>query len=179
VTKQPETCQALRHLRHPRRCSLFLSLSRLSPLFHRHQEKEGKQGREARMKTAVEELLKSPQNNLKIFKDGFVVYDQTSSPDDLESVLDEWFRNAVSTSNGARTRRTDEFCNLVCAALTRPFAQEQLELLAVVHPRNFLLPTNQIPTFCAEPGMVARAERCLRFAEKVQSVFKNVLFFKK
>ncbi|XP_067204702.1 inositol-pentakisphosphate 2-kinase isoform X2 [Linepithema humile] len=123
-------------------------------------------GVEARMKTAVEELLRSPQNNLKIFKDGFVVYDQASSSDDLESVLNEWFRNAAATSSSVRTRRIDEFCNLVCAALTRPFAQEQLERLAAAHPRNFLLPSNQVPTFCAEPGVVARAERCLRFAEK-------------
>lgn len=130
------------------------------------------------MKIAVKELLRSPQNNLRIFKDGFVVYDQTSSPDDLESVLDEWFRNAAATSSSLQTRRTDEFCNLVCAALTRPFAQEQLELLATAHPRNFLLPTNQVSTFCAEPGVIARAERCLRFAKKVQFAFKNVFIFK-
>jgi len=125
------------------------------------------------MKAAVKELLKSPQNNLKIFKDGFVVYDQTSSSDDLENVLDEWFRN-TATESGERARRVDEFCNLVCAALTRPIAQEQLNLPAVSLSRNFLVPANQVSTtFCTAPGAVMRAEWCLRLAGKVDTCFGN------
>lgn len=130
-------------------------------------------GVETRMKAAVEELLKWPQNNLKIFKDGFVVYDQTSLPNDLENVLDEWFRNAMTKSSGS-ARRVDDFCNLVCAALTRPIAQEQLKLPATFLSHNFLLPANQVPTtFCAAPSAVARAERCLRLAGKVDTCFRN------
>lgn len=128
-------------------------------------------GMETRMKAAVKELLKSPQNNLKIFKDGFVVYDETSSPNDLENVLDEWFRN-VATESGGRARRVDEFCNLVCAALTRPIAQEQLKLLATSLSRN--LPANQAPTtFCVTPHAVTKAEWCLRLAGKVDTCFGN------
>ncbi|XP_011875856.1 PREDICTED: uncharacterized protein LOC105566452 isoform X2 [Vollenhovia emeryi] len=121
-------------------------------------------GVETRMKAAIEELLKSPQNNLKIFKDGIVVYDQTSSSDDLENVLDEWFRNEA-TESGERARNIDEFCKLVCAALMRPVAQEPLKLSAL--SRNFLPPPNQVSTtFCAAPRAVVRAEWCLRHAGK-------------
>lgn len=124
-------------------------------------------GTETRMRAAVEELLKSPQNNLKIFKDGCVVYDQASSPNDLENVLDEWFRNAA-TENGGRAGRVNEFCNLVCAALTRPIAREQLDLPATSLSRNFLVPANQVSTtFCTvAPDVIARAEWCLRLGGK-------------
>ncbi|XP_072750850.1 uncharacterized protein Ipk1 isoform X2 [Anoplolepis gracilipes] len=125
-------------------------------------------GVEARMKTAVKELLRSPQNNLRIFKDGIVVYNQESPPNDLEDVLNEWFPNATTMSNGrARRSNVDEFCSLVYAALTRPFAQEQLkELPAACRPCNFPPSANQTPTFCAEPDAVARTERYLRLAGK-------------
>ncbi|XP_019700909.1 inositol-pentakisphosphate 2-kinase isoform X2 [Harpegnathos saltator] len=121
-------------------------------------------GVETRMKAAVEELLKSPQNNLKIFRDGLVVYDQESQPGDLEDVLSQWFGQSATPC-----RNIDEFCNLMYSALTQPLAQEQLKsLFATTHPvRRLLLPTNQVPTFCAEPSAVARAERCLRLAGKV------------
>ncbi|KMQ93231.1 inositol-pentakisphosphate 2-kinase [Lasius niger] len=134
-------------------------------------------GVEARMKAAVKELLRSPQNNLRIFKDGVVVYNQ-ESPNDLEDVLNEWFGSAAAatttttttttTTSSGRARHVDEFCNLVCAALTRPFAQEQLdESPAACYPCNLLLSANQAPTFCAEPDAVARAERYLRLAGKI------------
>ncbi|XP_018362441.1 PREDICTED: inositol-pentakisphosphate 2-kinase isoform X1 [Trachymyrmex cornetzi] len=121
-------------------------------------------GKKSRMKAAMKELLKSPQNNLKIFKDGFVLYNQTSSPNDLENVLDEWFRNAES---GGRARHVDEFCNLVCTALMRPIAQEQLKLPTTSLSRNFLVLANQVPTtFCIAPDAIARVERCLRLVGK-------------
>lgn len=129
------------------------------------------------MKAAVEELLKSPQNNLKIFKDGFVVYDQTSSSNDLEDVLDEWFWNET-TESGGRARHVDKFCNLVCAALTRSVAQEQLKLSATSLSHNFLFPANQIPTFCTTSDVIAKAERCLRLANKVDDCFENYYLLK-
>lgn len=119
------------------------------------------------MKIAVKELLRSPQNNLRIFKDGIVVYNQESSLNDLEDVLNEWLWNAATTSSErARCSNVDEFCSLVYAALTRPFAQEQLTESSAACC-NFLLSANQAPTFCAEPDAVARAERYLRLAGKV------------
>ena len=119
------------------------------------------------MKAAMKELLKSPQNNLKIFKDGLVVYNQTFSPNDLENVLNEWFRNAES---GGRARHVDEFCNLVCTALTRPIAQEQLKLPTTSLSRNFLVLANQVSTtLCIAPDAVARVERCLRLVGKVDT----------
>ncbi|XP_029659168.1 inositol-pentakisphosphate 2-kinase isoform X1 [Formica exsecta] len=125
-------------------------------------------GVKARMKTVVKELLRSPQNNLRIFKNGIVVYNQESSPNDLEDVLNEWFRNATTTSSGrARRSNVDEFCSLVYAALTLPFTQEQLEESSTACcPCNFPQSANQAPTFCAEPDAIARAERCLRLAGK-------------
>lgn len=124
------------------------------------------------MKAAVEELLKSPQNNLKIFKDGFVVYDQTSSPNDLENVLDEWFRDEA-TESGGPIRHIDKFCNLIYAALTRSVAQEQLKLPAISLSHNFLFLENQIPTFCTAPDVIAKAKRYLLLAEKVGICFEN------
>lgn len=120
-------------------------------------------GVDTRMKAAVEELLKSPQNNLKIFRDGLVVYDQESQPGDLKNVLDQWFPGAAACRNGRAG--VDEFCNLVCTALMRPLAQEQLEppLVSVTSP------VCQVPTFCAEPSAVAKAERCLRLTGKVDT----------
>lgn len=127
------------------------------------------------MKTTVKQLLRLPQNNLKIFKDGFVVYDQESSPSDLENVLDEWFRNAPTESRNGRAR-IDEFCNLVYAVLTRPFAQEKLELFAGSRLIPNLLSTNQISTSCIESNTIARVERCLRFVGKVEIHLESLLF---
>lgn len=119
----------------------------------------------------MEELLRSPQNNLKIFKDGSVVYDQESSPSDLDRVLDEWFRNSSARRNDEHGRaRVDEFCDLVCAALTRPYAiQEQpgVPAATVSRPCDFLPPANRVPTLRAEPDTIARVEKCLRLAGKV------------
>ncbi|XP_014488732.1 PREDICTED: inositol-pentakisphosphate 2-kinase isoform X2 [Dinoponera quadriceps] len=132
-------------------------------------------GVDTRMRAAVEELLKSPQNNLKIFRDGLVVYDHESQPGDLEDVLSQWFHNAATCGNGRAG--VDEFCNLVCTALMRPLAQEQLEpLLAATGPvRHLPLPANQMSTFCAEPSAVVRAERCLRLTGKVCNFDGDVL----
>ncbi|XP_076641299.1 inositol phosphate kinase 1 isoform X2 [Halictus rubicundus] len=82
-------------------------------------------GVQERMKSALKGLIASPQNNFKIFKDGMVVYSQESSSKDLENVLAEWFRN--SGSSNTKEEYIDEFCDLICAALLHPFAQEGLK----------------------------------------------------
>ncbi|KOC62870.1 Inositol-pentakisphosphate 2-kinase, partial [Habropoda laboriosa] len=81
-------------------------------------------GVEERMKSALKGLLKSPQNNLKIFKNGIVVYDQESLPNGLKCVLTEWFHNSV---NSANKEYVDKFCNLICAALLHPFSSEEFK----------------------------------------------------
>lgn len=120
-------------------------------------------GVEERMKDALKELLKTPQNNLKIFKDGFTVFDQQSSPSDLIDVLDDWFQNATEY-NGRTLSNVDELCNLIYSALINPFEQEQRELFA---PRTFFVPGLQDSTFCTDSNTVARIERCLNLTEKV------------
>ncbi|XP_043800806.1 inositol-pentakisphosphate 2-kinase isoform X3 [Apis laboriosa] len=79
-------------------------------------------GVETRMKSALKGLLKSPQNNLKIFKNGILVYDQESSLNDLECALSDWFRNSV---NSTKKEYIDKFCNLICTALLHPFILEE------------------------------------------------------
>ncbi|CAL7941404.1 unnamed protein product [Xylocopa violacea] len=79
-------------------------------------------GVESRMKSALRGLLKSPQNNLKIFKDGVVVYDQESSSSDLERVLTEWFRNSANSTN---KEYVDKFCGLISTALLHSFASDE------------------------------------------------------
>ncbi|KAG7207081.1 hypothetical protein KM043_000960 [Ampulex compressa] len=78
-------------------------------------------GARDRMRRSLESLLRSPQNNLKIFKDGRVVYEQESSPSDLDRTLSEWFRSDQTPTREARVER---FCDLVCTALLSPFLRE-------------------------------------------------------
>lgn len=115
-----------------------------------------------RMKFALKELLKSPQNNLKIFKDGIVVYDQDSSWSDLERVLAEWFRNCTACP---KEGYVDKFCDLICAGLLHPFGQEQSKPNASL-AYNFLVPAQQDskPRFCINQDVVAKAKKILYFA---------------
>lgn len=118
-------------------------------------------GVEARMKSALKGLLKSPQNNLKIFKNGIVVYDQESSLCDLECVLTQWFRNST---NSANKEYTDKFCSLICGALLHPFSSEE---------SNFNeFPTNEFYTLIEQdsktisyinPDIIAKAKKFLYF----------------
>ncbi|XP_076667278.1 inositol phosphate kinase 1 isoform X2 [Andrena cerasifolii] len=120
-------------------------------------------GVEGRMKLALKGLLKSPQNNLKIFKEGIVVYDHESSLSDLECVLADWFHNSVASTS---KYYIDEFCNLICAALLYPFAQEKFkpstayELYASA--RQDFVSTPYINT-----ELVAKAKKLLYFSGEV------------
>nr|XP_012149850.1 PREDICTED: uncharacterized protein LOC100875206 isoform X3 [Megachile rotundata] len=82
-------------------------------------------GVQERMKSALEGLLKSPQNNLKIFKDGIIVYDQESSFNNLECVLSEWFHNSATNAN---KDYINVFCDLLCTALLHSFSAADLRL---------------------------------------------------
>lgn len=73
-------------------------------------------GKRERMKRAVKGLLDTPQNNLKIFKNGQIVYNDDSSFNDLNCVLQECFSNDVSLESNI-----DHFCDFVVTAVSRPF----------------------------------------------------------
>ncbi|XP_017892328.1 inositol-pentakisphosphate 2-kinase [Ceratina calcarata] len=83
-------------------------------------------GVKTRMKQALRGLLKSPQNNLKIFKDGEVVYGNGSSTIDLERILKEWFQRSDSwncsefqKNEESTSEHTEQFCDLIHEALSR------------------------------------------------------------
>ena len=132
-------------------------------------------GVEIRMKSALKELLKSPQNNLKIFKDGVIVYDQESNSNDLECVLTEWFCNSINSTNKGYI---DKFCNLICTVLLRPFISEEFKF--------YTFPTHELCTSIVEqdtktttyinPDLIAKAKKLLYFAGEVNINFKFLIF---
>ncbi|XP_015510166.2 inositol-pentakisphosphate 2-kinase isoform X1 [Neodiprion lecontei] len=71
-----------------------------------------------RMKKSIHGLLKSPQNNLRIFKNGNIIYDCNSNPDDLEYILGEWF---VASRYRSMEQYLKIFVRLVSTALLREF----------------------------------------------------------
>ncbi|KAI4503089.1 hypothetical protein M0802_002133 [Mischocyttarus mexicanus] len=80
-------------------------------------------GDEVRMKESIKGLLRSPQNNLKIFKDGTIIYDQEFSTNDLETVLNDCYQSTGDVCTKENT--INLFCNLTCAALLHSFPQSE------------------------------------------------------
>ncbi|KAI4486844.1 hypothetical protein M0804_006214 [Polistes exclamans] len=80
-------------------------------------------GDEKRMREAIKGLLRSPQNNLKIFKDGTIIYDQEFSMNDLETVLNDCYQSVDDVSTKEST--INLFCNLTCTALLHSFPQSE------------------------------------------------------
>ncbi|KZC14890.1 PREDICTED: inositol-pentakisphosphate 2-kinase [Dufourea novaeangliae] len=117
-------------------------------------------GVEERMKSALKGLLASPQNNLKIFRNGVIVYNQESSSSDLERVLAEWFRNSPSSTS---EEYTDEFYDLIYGALLCPFSQEGFKPSAAYEisepARRDFEPISYI-----NPDVVAKAKKLLYFS---------------
>lgn len=130
-------------------------------------------GVETRMKSALKALLTSPQNNLKIFRDGVIVYDQESTCSDLECVLTEWFHNSINFTN---IEYIDHFCNLICTALLRPFILEEF--------KSNIFPAHELSTSVIEqdsktssyinPDLIARAKKYLYFTGEVDINFKSL-----
>ncbi|XP_043504266.1 inositol-pentakisphosphate 2-kinase [Polistes fuscatus] len=81
-------------------------------------------GDEKRMKEAIKGLLRSPQNNLKIFKDGTIIYDQEFSMNDLETVLNDCYQS-VDDDVCTKESTINLFCNLTCTALLHSFPQSE------------------------------------------------------
>lgn len=67
-----------------------------------------------RMARSLQELLASPQNNLKIFRDGIVVYGGDGAGQDLHAVLRAWFLDESDLASLVR-----RLCAILLTALTR------------------------------------------------------------
>ncbi|XP_063222002.1 inositol-pentakisphosphate 2-kinase isoform X2 [Bacillus rossius redtenbacheri] len=79
-------------------------------------------GNHKRMKGALKALLACPQNNLRIFQDGTLVYGEDKSGM-LENVLQKWLGNASHFTNTQRL--VEKFCHLMLAALTREVCSQR------------------------------------------------------
>lgn len=82
-------------------------------------------GEKTRMRQALRGLLKSPQNNLRIFMDGQIIYGKGSSLIELERILKEWFQSRPNSSRFDKNGESideymEQFCDLICEALLRP-----------------------------------------------------------
>ncbi|XP_069694076.1 inositol-pentakisphosphate 2-kinase isoform X2 [Periplaneta americana] len=76
-------------------------------------------GNRARMMKALKALVAAPQNNLKIFKDGVLVYGEETC-NDLSSLLQDWFCDPLETITVTDIPRlVDQLCCLVLEALCR------------------------------------------------------------
>nr|XP_034188564.1 uncharacterized protein LOC117608095 isoform X2 [Osmia lignaria] len=117
-------------------------------------------GVEERMKSALEGLLKSPQNNLKIFKDGIIVYDQESSLNNLEGVLKECFQNSTADTN---KEYINKLCNLLCTALLHSFRSEELRLNSTVYELYSSYEQDLKSTLHINSDIVAKAKKLLYF----------------
>ncbi|XP_012282176.1 inositol-pentakisphosphate 2-kinase isoform X2 [Orussus abietinus] len=119
-------------------------------------------GERERMRRAVHGLLEAPQNNLKIFKDGIVVYDHDSYPENIERIFAEWFQGSRFGSN---EQYVDKFVNLVCEALLYPFPRNTRPSGPIIEPRIEMLHRHDtLPRFRQE--IVAKARQMISFAGK-------------
>ncbi|KAK2587539.1 hypothetical protein KPH14_003673 [Odynerus spinipes] len=88
-----------------------------------------------RMIRAIEGLLRSPQNNLKIFKDGSIVYDEGFPASDVETVLADWHQSIDASCT--KETNVNLFCNLTCTALLHSFPQtERTKVTRVTFERD-------------------------------------------
>ncbi|XP_076639205.1 inositol phosphate kinase 1 isoform X2 [Colletes latitarsis] len=120
-------------------------------------------GVEERMKSALKGLLISPQNNLKIFKDGVVVYDQESSLNDLVCVLAEWFHNSVACTN---KEYIDKFCDLISAAVLHSFAKEEFVASSAYEKCARSAQQDFEPISYVHPDIVTKAKKLMHFSKK-------------
>ncbi|XP_065213484.1 inositol-pentakisphosphate 2-kinase-like [Planococcus citri] len=79
-------------------------------------------GIEERMENALKGLLLTPQNNLKIFKNGEMVFGE-SKADNIEQILAEWF--SKSRSDGDMNWCRNHFSKLLTTILKTDFIPDQ------------------------------------------------------
>lgn len=114
-----------------------------------------------RMDLALEALLRSPQNNLRIFRDGKLVYgDKLCGEQTLQPVLTEWF--------GIDDHKLclNAFKILVRTALTRSFKGDFQEHEKSEDPEVFS--GIKVPSRL-EPGLIERARELLSRTGQVDS----------
>lgn len=76
-------------------------------------------GNRVRMMKALRALIAAPQNNLKVFKDGVLMYGEGACCD-LPTVLQNWFCDPLEPHEATdMPRLVDKLCYLVLEALTR------------------------------------------------------------
>lgn len=119
------------------------------------------------MKKSLRALLDSPQNNLKIFKNGVVVYDHKSEADVAETILAEWFGPTRT-----HDENLDAFFRLVSEALFREFSTD----FKAVSSKE---PTPQCLENRAriDPDVAEKAKRILSHHEEVKrtlSLFRSM-----
>ena len=119
------------------------------------------------MRRALKSLLHDPQNNLKIFKDGVIVYDQDSHRNDLDRIFWEWFQDVVEAP-GNREKHFDLFFSLVREALLREFPNEDQD--ARESSRRSLpfeiSPDIEVSSRLS-PEIVAKTKKMLNFTNEV------------
>ncbi|GAB1598487.1 inositol-pentakisphosphate 2-kinase-like isoform X1 [Argonauta hians] len=76
-------------------------------------------GNPTRVRHAIHELLNTPQNNLKICKNGVEVYSEYVK-EDLTEILEDFFGDRVQNAGNANLSCLDVFINLVVDALHCP-----------------------------------------------------------
>ncbi|XP_024946722.1 uncharacterized protein LOC107273612 isoform X2 [Cephus cinctus] len=112
-----------------------------------------------RMQNALRGLLESPQNNLKIFKDGIIVYSQDSCPDDIEHIFADWFPSSTPCTP---EQYFNKFSSLVIATLLRSFPQN---LQSVIESHPHVEPCDDLdPPSRMNLEIVAKAKKILYFA---------------
>ncbi|XP_033220856.1 inositol-pentakisphosphate 2-kinase [Belonocnema kinseyi] len=125
-------------------------------------------GESDRMRRALKSLLEDPQNNLKIFKDGVVVFDQDSETNDLKSVFREWFPGATETAgSNLADKHFDLFFALVREALLREFPNEGQDTRdSGRSPMSFeISPDIEVPSRLS-PEIVAKTKKLLYFTNE-------------
>lgn len=113
------------------------------------------------MNRALTSLLQSPQNNLKIFKDGSVVYDEKVAGEKLlRHIFKDWFSDEEEDP-------LEIFQELTRVALTRPFDVHNEERVARAEDQIREIELKAPVPSRLDPKLVRRAEQLLAKEEKV------------
>lgn len=92
-------------------------------------------GNLSRMKKAIRNLIITPQNNLKIFKNGDVVYsDETKR--NISEILSEWLEPQNKNNSFNEERLLDKWVSLVAEALMKQLTEEPAFDLTLINNKT-------------------------------------------